>query len=62
MIPGEYILDGPELELNPNREVVTIKVNNTGDRPVQIGAPPSSRFHRHAQATRDATLTGDADN
>lgn len=38
MIPGEYILDGPELELNPNREVVTIKVNNTGDRPVQIGA------------------------
>ncbi len=38
MIPGEYFLDGPDLELNPGREVVTIKVNNTGDRPIQIGA------------------------
>ncbi len=38
MIPGEYIFDGPEIELNPGRPVTTIKVNNTGDRPVQIGA------------------------
>ncbi len=38
MIPGEYIIDGPELELNAGRPVTTIKVNNTGDRPVQIGA------------------------
>ncbi len=38
MIPGEYIIDGLELELNAGRPVTTIKVNNTGDRPVQIGA------------------------
>ena len=38
MIPGEYLLDGADLELNPGRAVVTISVTNTGDRPVQIGA------------------------
>jgi urease beta subunit len=38
MIPGEYILDGQEIELNAGRPVVTLSVNNTGDRPVQIGA------------------------
>jgi urease subunit beta len=41
MIPGEYILDGGPLELNAGRPVVTLSVNNTGDRPVQIG----SHFH-----------------
>jgi len=38
MIPGEYILDGEDIELNKGRPVTTITVNNTGDRPVQIGA------------------------
>ncbi len=38
MIPGEYLFDGPDLELNAGRPVTTLKVNNTGDRPVQIGA------------------------
>lgn len=38
MIPGEYFFDGPEIELNAGRPTVTITVNNTGDRPVQIGA------------------------
>jgi urease subunit beta len=38
MIPGEYILDGTDLELNAGRPVVTISVNNTGDRPIQVGA------------------------
>ncbi len=38
MIPGEYIFDGPELELNARRPVLTLKVNNTGDRPVQVGS------------------------
>src|SRR5919206_2686379 len=41
MIPGEYLFDGPGLELNAGRPTVTIEVNNTGDRPVQIG----SHFH-----------------
>jgi urease beta subunit len=38
MIPGEYLFDKPDLELNAGRPVVTLAVNNTGDRPVQIGA------------------------
>lgn len=38
MVPGEYFFDGPDLELNAGRSVVTLKVNNTGDRPIQIGA------------------------
>ncbi len=41
MIPGEYFFDGPDLELNAGRPTVTLQVNNTGDRPVQIG----SHFH-----------------
>lgn len=38
MIPGEYLLDGPDVELNPGRPVTVLKANNTGDRPVQVGA------------------------
>ncbi len=38
MIPGEFIFDGEDLELNAGRPVVKLKVNNTGDRPVQVGA------------------------
>jgi urease beta subunit len=38
VVPGEYLFDGPDLELNAGRPVVTLRVNNTGDRPVQIGA------------------------
>src|SRR5438094_10164234 len=41
MLPGEYLFDGPDLELNAGRPTVTLEVNNTGDRPVQIG----SHFH-----------------
>lgn len=38
MVPGEYLFDGPDLELNAGRPVITLSVTNTGDRPVQIGA------------------------
>src|ERR1700681_4258508 len=41
MIPGEYLFDGEPLELNAGRRTCTLKVNNTGDRPVQVG----SDFH-----------------
>ena len=41
MVPGEYLFDGAELELNAGRETRTLEVNNTGDRPVQVG----SHFH-----------------
>jgi urease beta subunit len=41
MIPGEYLFDGPDIELNAGRPTVVLTVNNTGDRPVQVG----SHFH-----------------
>jgi len=41
MIPGEMLIDDGEIELNAGRETITLKVANTGDRPVQIG----SHFH-----------------
>jgi urease subunit beta len=38
MIPGEIMpLDG-EIELNVGRATVTLKVANTGDRPIQVGS------------------------
>src|ERR1700757_1013539 len=39
MIPGEYLFDGEAIELNAGRPTRTLEVNNTGDRPVQIGSP-----------------------
>jgi urease beta subunit len=41
MIPGEYLLVDEPIELNPGRPTCTLQVNNTGDRPVQVG----SHFH-----------------
>ncbi len=41
MIPGEYLIDDGEHELNAGRETVSVTVSNTGDRPVQVG----SHFH-----------------
>ena len=41
MIPGEVIAAPGEIELNAGRERRTLVVENTGDRPVQVG----SHFH-----------------
>lgn len=41
MIPGEVIVSDGPLELNAGRDVLTLPVVNTGDRPVQVG----SHFH-----------------
>ena len=38
MIPGEYLFDGGDIELHAGRARVTITVNNTGDRPIQVGS------------------------
>ena len=38
MIPGEYQVADGEIELNSGRETVTIRVENTGDRPIQVGS------------------------
>ena len=53
MIPGEIQTAPGDIELNTGREVVTINVANTGDRPIQVGSHyhfyetnPALRFDR----------------
>jgi urease subunit beta len=38
MIPGEMLIAGGEIELNPGRPTLTLRVENTGDRPIQVGS------------------------
>ena len=38
LIPGEIIPEQGEIELNLGKAVKTVKVSNSGDRPVQIGS------------------------
>ncbi|MGI9154618.1 MAG: urease subunit beta [Rubrivivax sp.] len=38
MIPGELLTDAGELELNPGRRRCTVVVENTADRPIQVGS------------------------
>lgn len=38
MIPGEYKVAAGDIELNVGRSTVTVRVENTGDRPVQVGS------------------------
>jgi len=38
MIPGEYQLREEPIEANVGRETVTLKVDNSGDRPIQVGS------------------------
>ena len=48
MIPGEFLTDGPEHELNTGRDTLTLEVSNTGDRPIQVGS------HYHFAETNSA--------
>jgi urease subunit beta len=41
MIPGELVTAPGEIELNAGREQRSVRVMNTGDRPIQVG----SHFH-----------------
>lgn len=38
MIPGEVFVADGEIVLNDGRPTITLKVENTGDRPVQVGS------------------------
>ena len=38
MIPGEIITVGGDIELNKGLPTVTLKVANSGDRPIQVGS------------------------
>ena len=38
MIPGEIITANGEITLNKGAETITLKIENTGDRPIQVGS------------------------
>jgi urease subunit beta len=48
VIPGELITAPGTLELNAGRERRTVRVLNTGDRPIQVGS------HFHFASVNDA--------
>ena len=48
MIPGEVITAEGNIQLNQGAESITLKVANTGDRPVQVGS------HYHFYETNPA--------
>ena len=48
MIPGEMKIDSGDIELNVGRKTLTLKVANSGDRPIQVGS------HYHFFETNDA--------
>ena len=48
MIPGEIQVQEGEIELNEGRRTVTLKVANSGDRPIQVGS------HYHFYETNEA--------
>lgn len=48
MIPGEYLIENDEIELNVGRKTLTICVANSGDRPIQVGS------HYHFYETNSA--------
>ena len=50
MIPGELFTDGPDHELNPGRRMLTAVVENSGDRPIQVGS------HYHFAETNAALV------
>jgi urease subunit beta len=46
--PGELLVDAAELVLNPGRRSVTLVIENSGDRPIQVGS------HYHFAETNGA--------
>ncbi|OFZ89553.1 MAG: urease subunit beta [Betaproteobacteria bacterium RBG_16_66_20] len=48
MIPGEFDIAKGDLELNKGRRAVSLKVVNSGDRPIQVGS------HYHFYETNEA--------
>ena len=50
MIPGEIFTESGDIELNAGLERTTLRVANTGDRPIQVGS------HYHFAETNPALL------
>ena len=38
VIPGQYYLHDEPIHANLNRQVISVNVTNTGDRPIQVGS------------------------
>jgi len=38
MKPGEYFIVDGEIELNAGRDTIRLRVDNAGDRPIQVGS------------------------
>jgi urease subunit beta len=38
MIPGEYLLERDDIEINQGRRTIRVAVTNSGDRPIQVGS------------------------
>ena len=38
MIPGELFTDGPDIVINEGYRAVTLVIENSGDRPIQVGS------------------------
>ena len=50
MIPGEVVTEPGDIELNVGCERVSVRVANTGDRPIQVGS------HYHFYETNAALM------
>ena len=50
MIPGELLTDGPDHPINVGRRTITAVVENSGDRPIQVGS------HYHFAETNGALV------
>ncbi len=48
MIPGETKVAAGDIELNKGRKTVSLKITNSGDRPIQVGS------HYHFFETNEA--------
>ena len=48
MIPGELLIEPGDIELNVGRDMITVQVANSGDRPIQVGS------HYHFFETNNA--------
>lgn len=49
MIPGQILpADAPDLEINTGLTTITLRVANTGDRPIQVGS------HYHFYETNES--------
>ena len=48
MIPGEWLLEAADIEINAGRRTIVVVVANAGNRPIQVGS------HYHFAETNEA--------